>query len=225
MTNQTKLRYLLFVSTLIVALIAAAPCLASAKSQASLDPGTQFYVPKPNHGAIEQIADLTSDGKKAEANLIKKMIETPQAVWFTQGTPKTVQQDVRNTVQRAADKGQVPVLVAYNIPFRDCAQFSAGGATSVAELMHTARPVFLDLADRADLCEIAEDWQPRVDIHTAETDHRPADALLIRPDAHIAWAATIDEPTDTAALALREALSDWFSTPLKATVPVTDRPS
>ena len=36
---------------------------------------------------------------------------------------------------------------------------------------------------------------------TAETDHRPADALLIRPDAHIAWAATIDEPTDTAALA------------------------
>ena len=31
--------------------------------------------------------------------------------------------------------------------------------------------------------------------------------LLIRPDAHIAWAATIDEPADTAALALREALS------------------
>jgi hypothetical protein len=45
------------------------------------------------------------------------------------------------------------------------------------------------------------------------TDHRPADALLIRPDAHIAWVATIDEPTDTAALALREALSCWFGTP------------
>jgi endoglucanase len=27
----------------------------------------------------------------------------------------------------------IPVLVAYNIPFRDCAQFSAGGATSVEE--------------------------------------------------------------------------------------------
>jgi hypothetical protein len=36
---------------------------------------------------------------------------------------------------------------------------------------------------------------------------------LIRPDAHIAWAATIDEPADTAALALREALSGWFGTP------------
>jgi 2-polyprenyl-6-methoxyphenol hydroxylase-like FAD-dependent oxidoreductase len=87
------------------------------------------------------------------------------------------------------------------------------GATSVAELMHTARPVFLDLADRADLREIARDWQHRVDIHTAGTVHRPADALLIRPDVHIAWAATVDEPTDTAAPALREALSFWFGAP------------
>ncbi|WP_238545565.1 MULTISPECIES: FAD-dependent monooxygenase [Streptomyces] len=33
------------------------------------------------------------------------------------------------------------------------------------------------------------------------------------PDAHIAWAATIDEPADTAAPALRQALSGWFGTP------------
>jgi 2-polyprenyl-6-methoxyphenol hydroxylase-like FAD-dependent oxidoreductase len=87
------------------------------------------------------------------------------------------------------------------------------GATSVAELMHTSRPVFLDLADRSDLREIARDWQHRVDIHTAETDDRPADALLIRPDVHVAWAAPIDEPTDSAAAALRDALSAWFGAP------------
>jgi 2-polyprenyl-6-methoxyphenol hydroxylase-like FAD-dependent oxidoreductase len=87
------------------------------------------------------------------------------------------------------------------------------GVTSLAELMHGARPVLLDLAGRADLREIARDWQDRVDMHTTETDDRPADALLIRPDVHIAWAATIDEPTDTAALALREALFGWFGTP------------
>jgi hypothetical protein len=50
-------------------------------------------------------------------------------------------------------------------------------------------------------------WRHRIDIHTAD---RPADALLIRPDAHIAWAATVDGPTDTAAPTLREALSGWF---------------
>lgn len=87
------------------------------------------------------------------------------------------------------------------------------GTTSVAELMHTARPILLDLADRPDLRETARAWQHRIDIHTAKTDHRPADALLIRPDAHIAWAAIIDEPADTAALALEEALSCWFGTP------------
>jgi len=133
MINQTKLRCLRFVSTLVAALIASAPGLASTASKASLGPSTQFYVPKPNQGAIEQIADLRSSGNTSDADLIRKMIETPQAVWFTQGTPRSVQQDVQNTVQRAADKGQVPVLVAYNIPFRDCALFSAGGATSVAE--------------------------------------------------------------------------------------------
>jgi hypothetical protein len=101
----------------------------------------------------------------------------------------------------------------------DLALHTDRGTTSVAELMHSARPVFLDLADRPDLREIARDWQHRVDIHTAATDHRPADALLIRPDAHIAWAATIDEPTDTAVRTLREALSSWFGTPRTATVP------
>ena len=63
------------------------------------------------------------------------------------------------------------------------------GTTSVAELMRTARPVLLDLADRADLRETARAWRHRVDIHTAKTDDRPADALLIRPDACIVWAA------------------------------------
>jgi 2-polyprenyl-6-methoxyphenol hydroxylase-like FAD-dependent oxidoreductase len=100
-----------------------------------------------------------------------------------------------------------------------------GGATSVAELMHGARPMFLDLAGRTDLREIALAWQDRIDVYTAGTDHRPADALLIRSDVHIAWAATVDEPTDTAALTLREALSGWFGTPLRTTVPINDRPS
>ena len=84
------------------------------------------------------------------------------------------------------------------------------GTTSVAELLHTARPVLLDFADRPDLREAARAWQHRIDIHTAKTDHRPADALLIRPDAYVAWAVTIDEPADTAAPTLREALASWF---------------
>ncbi|MFI6925883.1 FAD-dependent monooxygenase [Nonomuraea spiralis] len=87
------------------------------------------------------------------------------------------------------------------------------GVTSVAELLHAARPVLLDLAGRPELRELAREWHDRVDVRTAKTDERPADVLLIRPDAHIAWAAAVGEPDGTAATALREALSHWFGAP------------
>jgi hypothetical protein len=98
-----------------------------------------------------------------------------------------------------------------------------GEATSVAELMRAARPVFLDLAGRTDLLEAARTWKGRVDLHTARTDDRPADALLIRPDAYIAWAATAGEPADADVPALREALSRWFGAPLDTTAPAIGR--
>jgi 2-polyprenyl-6-methoxyphenol hydroxylase-like FAD-dependent oxidoreductase len=95
----------------------------------------------------------------------------------------------------------------------DLTLHTSHGTTSVAELMRTARPVLLDLADRPDLRETAQDWRHRVDIHTARTDHPPADALLIRPDACIAWAAAAGEPAGTTEPALREALSGWLGAP------------
>ncbi|MRH93550.1 FAD-binding monooxygenase [Nocardia sp. SYP-A9097] len=96
------------------------------------------------------------------------------------------------------------------------------GITSVAALMHTARPLLLDLADRPELREVAREWAHRIEIHTGKTDNRPADTILIRPDARIAWAAGIDEPTATAVSTLREALTTWFGAPLESTAPVTD---
>jgi 2-polyprenyl-6-methoxyphenol hydroxylase-like FAD-dependent oxidoreductase len=81
------------------------------------------------------------------------------------------------------------------------------------ELMRAARPVFLDLADRPELRQIARPWADRVDIHVAEAQDRPADALLIRPDVHVAWAAAVDESAESAAFSLREALTRWFGDP------------
>jgi endoglucanase len=128
------MRRLLVVCTLI-ALLAAAPGYALAEEGPELDPDTEFYTPKPNPGALEQIDDLLSGGNEADAGRIEQMIHTPQAAWFTKGSPASVLRAVRITVRRAASEGAVPVLVAYNIPFRDCAQFSAGGATTAAEYM------------------------------------------------------------------------------------------
>jgi hypothetical protein len=80
-------------------------------------------------------------------------------------------------------------------------------------LLHDARPVFLDLAGRADLRQVADHWRHRVEIHTAVADDRRADALLIRPDAHIAWAAAVHEPRGSAGAGLRTALRTWFGDP------------
>jgi endoglucanase len=116
------------VGGLMIGAFIAAP--ASARPPAS---GDRLYVPPAQKGAKDQIAALTSQGDKAAAAQIRAITETPQAVWFEAGTPNSVKQDVRLTVKRAAAKRSVPVLVTYNIPFRDCAQFSAGGATTRAE--------------------------------------------------------------------------------------------
>lgn len=94
----------------------------------------------------------------------------------------------------------------------DLALRGGEGATSVAALMRAGRPVLLVLADRPELREIVGAWAGRVDVHAAESDDRPADALLIRPDAHVAWAAAVDAPADAAAAGLREALTGWFGT-------------
>jgi hypothetical protein len=85
-----------------------------------------------------------------------------------------------------------------------------------AGILREGRPVLLDLADNPDLREAADKWGDRVDIANVAVANRPADAILIRPDALIAWAAAIDEPSHTALPALRDALRKWFGEPLSA---------
>lgn len=97
-----------------------------------LDPNARFFVPPPNPGAVQQIIDLTQAGNLVDAARVTAMEAVPHAVWFTDGTPADVKAAVRNTVTAAARLHTVPVLVAYDIPFRDCAQYSAGGAVDAA---------------------------------------------------------------------------------------------
>ncbi|GAA3579410.1 hypothetical protein GCM10022197_41100 [Microlunatus spumicola] len=117
------------------ALLAAAP-LATTSAEAVVAkplPGrTYFYVPPAPDGAKEQIDRLDDAGRDRAARLVKAETTTPQAVWFTSGTPKQVRKAVRKTTDRAADKKAVPTLVVYNVPGRDCSQYSSGGAGSDA---------------------------------------------------------------------------------------------
>ena len=95
-------------------------------------PGTRFYVPPPTPDALAQIARLTKTRHFGDAARLAAMEAKPQAAWFTGGSPDQVKSAVHDTMVRAAREHRVPILAAYNIPFRDCAQYSTGGATDTA---------------------------------------------------------------------------------------------
>jgi endoglucanase len=96
----------------------------------TLSPNTKFAQIKPDHAAKRQVARLRSRGDRVDAQLISAMIHTPQATWLDGGSPHQVRQQTKRVVQPA--KRTVPVLVMYNVPGRDCSQYSSGGAGSDA---------------------------------------------------------------------------------------------
>jgi hypothetical protein len=86
------------------------------------------------------------------------------------------------------------------------------GRTRVAELMRAARGVLLDFTEGSALASAATAGSDRVSVLAARclTQAAPADALLIRPDGYVAWAAGPDVATPSRAAGLQEALRAWF---------------
>jgi endoglucanase len=104
----------------------------SALTAQTLASNTRFFVPPPDPGATQQVANLLRSRNLVNAARVAAMSLTPQAVWFNSGTPMEVKKAVSKTMAQAAMEKRVPVLVSYNIPYRDCAQYSAGGAVDTA---------------------------------------------------------------------------------------------
>jgi endoglucanase len=86
-----------------------------------------FYA-DPDTNAARQANQYEQQGRTEDARLMRSMAAVPQAFWYTNGKPKQVRKAVDRTVDRAAEAQAVPVLVAYNVPNRDCGGYSAGGA-------------------------------------------------------------------------------------------------
>ncbi|GAA2976790.1 endoglucanase [Microbacterium terrae] len=89
--------------------------------------GSELYL-NPVSTTLEAAQSLRGQAR-ADAQLLGSI---PSADWFTTGTPAEVEAAVDEVVTAAAARGTMPVLVAYNLPFRDCAQYSAGGAADTA---------------------------------------------------------------------------------------------
>jgi endoglucanase len=151
--RRTLRRHLAGLTTLAMgaAALALTPGLASAATQAPADhtlaANTRFYVPPPAQGSVQQILQLVKSGQLKNAGLLTAMEAVPSAVWLDGETAAqaaepgnlgweqadaSVTRQVRLTLAAASLEHAVPIFVAYNIPGRDCSEYSAGGAPTDA---------------------------------------------------------------------------------------------
>ncbi|MEU3524766.1 glycoside hydrolase family 6 protein [Streptomyces sp. NPDC038707] len=120
----------------VVAALAACAALTTTGAEAApargeVSPATRFYVDPHSKAAEQALADFRNGDLENAANMAK-VASRPQATWFTEGTPEEVRGKVGKLVRRAGAVHRTPVLVAYNVPGRDCSQYSSGGAASSA---------------------------------------------------------------------------------------------
>ncbi|MGH3866687.1 MAG: FAD-dependent monooxygenase [Pseudonocardiaceae bacterium] len=84
-------------------------------------------------------------------------------------------------------------LLGLRMPHQDLA--IGERAASTTQLLHAARGVLLDFAGNSELRHTASGWADRIDIVTATPRMGAAgqlastEAILLRPDGHVAWAA------------------------------------
>ncbi|HSY24108.1 MAG TPA: glycoside hydrolase family 6 protein [Polyangiaceae bacterium] len=113
---------------------AAAP--AAAKTTSAVPPrvkgqnpfaGVKLYV--NNYSNAAQQAQDWESSRPADAKLIAKIAAQPTAWWMGEWS-KDVQIAAKNLGNATSSEGTVPLVVLYNVPNRDCGQYSKGGSVS-----------------------------------------------------------------------------------------------
>ncbi|MBO1336258.1 glycoside hydrolase family 6 protein [Streptomyces sp. VRA16 Mangrove soil] len=112
-----------------------APSPTEAAGQTAPSPTTgdtsPFWVDPASDAAV-QAAQWEKEGRASDADVIRRIARHPQGMWAPGDYPRPAIAEA-GVQARKADK--TLVLVAYNIPHRDCGQHSAGGAHS-ADFYH-----------------------------------------------------------------------------------------
>ncbi|SDN56684.1 glycoside hydrolase family 6 protein [Allokutzneria albata] len=114
--------------------------------------GTFFYV-DPEANVVSWLRNNREDGR---APLIEQRIAgQATARWI--GAGENTHGRVSGFVSGAYARGQLPLLVAYNIPNRDCGNHSAGGARSADEYLRWIDVVGRAIGDRPALLILEPD--------------------------------------------------------------------
>lgn len=87
--------------------------------------GTDPFWVNPDSKAARALADLEKDGRSDEADAVRAIAEQPSGEWLL---PENARSQARGFTEAARKADRDALLVLYNIPHRDCGQYSGGGA-------------------------------------------------------------------------------------------------
>ncbi|MFJ9443960.1 glycoside hydrolase family 6 protein [Kitasatospora sp. NPDC101235] len=107
-------------------------------------PGQAFYV-SDRTNAAHQVTALRGQGRTAEADTLLRIAAQPSSQWLGEQGAREIAEQVS---RRAGEAGRTAVFVAYDIPHRDCGQYSAGGAPDAAAYRAWITGIAQALGDR-----------------------------------------------------------------------------
>jgi endoglucanase len=105
-----------------------------------------FYV-DPRSPAAAQLAELRASGQSTAAAAMQRIAAQPTARWFTGGVDLEV--PVREATLQAQQAHRASLLVAYDIPGRDCGGFSSGGAATSEDYRRWIESFAAGIGERA----------------------------------------------------------------------------
>ncbi|MCF6525982.1 glycoside hydrolase family 6 protein [Streptomyces sp. JJ36] len=117
------------------------------------------YWVNPHGSAARQAEKYRAAGRDAEAELIEKIASRPVAEWIGPEDPAAETRRLTRAAERADRRA---LLVLYNLPHRDCGQYSQGGAPDGDAYRAWVDAVVRGIGDRAATVVVEPDALPHL---------------------------------------------------------------
>jgi endoglucanase len=113
----------------------------------------------PEGNGPAAVRQSRAEGRTADAEALAPLADQPTATWIA--TPDNPYPAVEEISLAAAAEDELPVLVAYNVPGRDCGSYSAGGAAGVDAYLSWIGSFAAALGDRPAVVVLEPDAVPQ----------------------------------------------------------------
>lgn len=148
---------------------------SSIRSRSASTRGAPFWV-NPDSSAARQVRAWRQQGRQQDAELLERIANQPVAEWIGAEDPLG---RAHGFTEAAAAVGRTAVLVLYDIPHRDCGQYSKGGAFDGDTYRAWLDKVAAGIGDRSTVVVLEPDAVPHIaDGCTPAAYHEERYALL-----------------------------------------------